>query len=199
MILRRYSFENYLWECEPINSACHRHSRSGERTDVTSSELAQVSDHLGKRLRKLVELDVAARRSDPSPKVLPDRIEHLLKTPTAPKIDKAKASATAKSVSRDIDQKILIQAKADVRRFLRTGAFMYLLRGHLVFGILRLLFTQICTRIRGSKSVVNDDVLAQLLSDAIWRKSPSKEHTRLKTSLRKAVRSALASFPPPKP
>jgi hypothetical protein len=196
VLLRRYSFENYLWESEPLNCACHRHARSGERTDVTSSELKRVSDHIGRHLRKLVELDVAATRSKTPPKVLSNRVEQLLTQPATPEIDKAKVLIITKRVTPLIDKMVLGRAKSDVRSFLRRGALIDLLRGHLLFGILRLVFTEISTSIRGVKSVVNDDALTQLLSDAVWRKSPTKEHSRLRTSLRKAVRSALPSFPP---
>lgn len=184
---------------EPINSACHRHARSGERTDVASSDLTRVAKHLEKELRKLVELDVAASRSNPSPKVLPDRIDQLLKEPTIPEIEKAKVTAVAKIATPQIDKTVLAQAKSDVRGFLGGGMFIHLLRGHLVFGMLRLVFTKICTSIRGVKSVVNDDALTQILSDAIWRKSPTREHSRIRASLRKAVRSVLLSFPTPTP
>ena len=37
--LRRYSFENYLWEREPLNRACHRSAQSGDRTELRAPNL----------------------------------------------------------------------------------------------------------------------------------------------------------------
>lgn len=193
--LHRYSFENYLCECEPINRACHRSAQSGDRTDAAGPEFERLTAHLDDALRGIVELDVAARRSDPAPKVLPDRVERLLADPRKPEISAERVTKIAATATATLAADVLETAHADVATYLRDHRLADLLKGHILFGVLRLLFTRITTKIKGSKVIVEDEALTQLLADAIWRRAPSPSHKVLRTRLRRQVRSLLPQFP----
>ncbi len=192
--LRRYSFENYLWECEPMNRACHRCAQSGERTDAIGPEFDRVTQHLSATLRGIVEVDVAARRSDPAPKVLPDRVERLLVDSRKPDIDPGKVERIAGSVISLLEETILERARGDVATYLKTHRFVDLLKGHVLFGVLRLLFTRAASVIKGEKVLLDDDSLTQLLADSVWRRPPSKDHIALRSQVRKSVAAVLPLF-----
>jgi len=193
--LRRYSFENYLWEREPINRACHRCARSGDRTDIAGPEFDRLTTHLNDALRHLVALDVAARRSDPAPKVLPERVERLLAQPRIPAICPQQVKAITAAVAPQLAPVTVTKARADVDAFLKAHRLVDLLKGHILFGILRLLFTSITTKIKAAKVIVDDDALTQLLADAVWKRSPSPAHKALRASIRGHVKILLPLYP----
>lgn len=105
--LDRYSFENYLWESEVINRACHRAACSGDRTDIAGPEFDRINQHLANTLHEMVEVDVAARRSDPAPKVLPDRVDRLLVDARRPEICPHKVANIIKAVLPSIEAQAL--------------------------------------------------------------------------------------------
>ena len=78
IVLPCYSYENLLWEPYAINMACLRHARCGEQKDLIMSAMNQVVLMFKKDLLPALVLDVAARRMESPPKVLPDHIESLL-------------------------------------------------------------------------------------------------------------------------
>ncbi|MBA4147636.1 MAG: DUF4435 domain-containing protein [Verrucomicrobia bacterium] len=194
IVLNRYSFENYLWEKEPLNRACLRHGQNGERVDIIGAEFDRLTSQIEKLLRKAVEADVAARRCDSAPKVLPDRVEILLKRPDEPDLDPPRIASLVAPAKRSIPSKQLRSSKKDVALFLRERRLVDLLKGHLVFGMLRLLFTKVTRKLRGAKSIVPDDALIQLIADMVWRKSPSKDHRLLKRRVRRTVKDLLPHF-----
>lgn len=186
--LTRYSFENVLWEKEPINLACLRHAQPGERGDVIGSEFERLTKYLEEKLFQLVALDIAARTMDPSPKVLPDRIESLLVREDATEIDIYKVGAIAGAVDKLLETRVLEQAKDDFARVVKTCICVDIIKGLLLFGVLRRMFTECVTRIRGKKAILNDEALTQILAEMVWRKVPSVEHKKLKRKVRAVVR-----------
>lgn len=191
IFLERYSFENYLWESDPINRACHRCAQSGDRDDVVGPEYNRVNQHLSDVLREIIEVDVAARRSDPAPKVLPDRVESLLVDARRPEICPQKVALLMDAALDGIDEGTLASARFDVRAYLRNRRLADLLKGHVLFGLLRLVFTRTASTLKGRKVIVDDDALIQLLADAVWRQSPSRDHKVLRLKVRKWIRELV--------
>jgi hypothetical protein len=140
------------------------------------------------KLRELVELDIAARRSDPAPKVFPDRIETLLLHPNKPDICPVKVKNFINKARKELKGKAIRQAKRDVGAFLKRGRFTNILHGHVIFGVIRRVFTRTTTALRGKKVIANDDVLIQLLAEMVWREVPSTEHRRLRKKIVSVVR-----------
>ena len=195
--LRRYSIENYLWEEKSLNLSCLKHAQCGEKKDIISSEFNRIEADLKVKLCDLVEADIAARRSDPSPDVLPKRVDSLLLKKDAPDICPIKVARLVAKAHTELDAGLLAQAKKDVSTFLKNNPFSHLLNGHVLFGVIQRVFVRTSAKIRGTKVILNDDGLAQLLAEMVWRTVPSKEHSRLRRKVISVVKelneSAAAS------
>jgi hypothetical protein len=76
----------------------------------------------------------------------------------------------------------------DIAAYLKLGRFCDLLNGHVLYGVIRRVFTETTTVLRKKKVVLNDDALTQLLAEMVWREPPSKEHSRLRTKIISVVR-----------
>lgn len=188
IVLRRYSFENYLWEKSSLNRSCLRHAQRGDGDDVISAEFDRVEAELLTKMREAIELDVAARRADPAPKVIPDRIEALLTRNDSIEICPIKVAKIVSDAKSELDAELVKQASSEVQSFLRSGRISWLLNGHVLFGIIQRVFTGTTTKIRGKKVVLNDDSLTQLLAEMVWRLVPSNEHQRLRSKIVSVVR-----------
>jgi hypothetical protein len=195
LILARYSFENFLWERDPVNRACLRHARCGENKDLVGAEMERVAKHLKKELLHVIALDIAARRSPSPPAVLPDAMEQLALNNSAPDLDPAKIAAVVARVEPRLDAAKVRSAKAEVRAFLANRCITHLLRGHLVLGILRRLFLLAAETESGTKSSLPPDALTQILAEMVWRHSQSDDHKRLKRAIRTKTRKLARSYP----
>lgn len=181
--LRRYSFENYLWEPSAINSACLRHAQIGEQDDLLITNMHNLESTFDDKLREIVVLDVAARTSDSCPKVLPERIERLLADDAECTLNDHLLSEIEIESRKLLKPKKIIEARNLVDRYLKDRRFFHIFRGHLVFGVLRKRFIAAANKRRGTKSVIPDDALIQILSDAIWKTTPHSDHLTLKQSI----------------
>jgi len=186
--LKRYSIENYLWEKDSLDRSCHKHAQRGERDESVGMAFDEMDAELYRKLRPVVELDIAARRADPAPKVMPDRIDELLADPTrlaicAVKVQRLIADSISKLPEADV-----ACAKEEISTFLESSRLADVIPGHVLFGVIRKFFTQESSRIRGKKVIVNDDALMQLLCEMVWRIVPSFEHVRLRRKLLTVVR-----------
>lgn len=198
VILSRYSFENYLWEKEPVNQACLRHARCGERIDIVSNEMDRVVQHLTQELLYPVVLDVAARNLPSPPQILPNHIEQLLHDYHKPDVDPVKVDELVASVEAHITPEIVREAETQVNRFLAERCFMHLLKGHIVFGVLYRVFLQaakIMNNGNGGNLHITHDTLIQLLTEIVWRKCNSEDHRKLKRKIRSTTRKLLSYYP----
>ena len=195
IVLGKYSFENYLWEKEPVNRACLRHAQCGEKKDAVGPEFERLNQHLEERLLQLVVLDIAARKVNPAPKVLPDRVETILEKKESIEIDASKVTIIVENAKKVLDEKALRETEDQLAEFLVRARFMDILKGHFVFSVLRKTVTDVAASIRGKKVVLNDEVLAEIMADMVWSKSPSTAHKKLKRKIRALVRKLIQSFP----
>ena len=139
-------------------------------------------------MQLLVIFDVAARQLDPAPKVLPDHIEPLLLSQKKPDVCPIKVKQWVEKVRKKFTEEAIFQAKQDIEKYLTAGRFTDILNGHLLFGVIRKVFTCITNQHRKKKAIVSDDALIQLLADMVWREVPSQEHFRLRSKIRSVVR-----------
>jgi len=195
LILARYSFENFLWEQDPVNRACLRHARCGENKDLAGAEMERVAKHLKKDLLHVVALDIAARRSPSPPAVLPDAMEQLAQNNLTPDLDPAKIAAVIASVEPQLDAAQVRAAKAEVRAFLANRCITHLLKGHLILGILRRLFLRSAENESGIKSSLTPDAFTQILAEMVWRRNQSDDHKRLKRAIRTKTRKLVSCYP----
>jgi len=195
VVLPRYSFENFLWEPAAINTACLRHARCGDQKDLVVNEMEKIVRTLNKELLPAIILDVAARKMDTAPDVLPDRVEPLLKNATSTEFDGARLKALVKRAKTEVDKKFARDSATRVRSFLQERCISHLIAGHLLFGLLRRTFVQAANKERGSKSVTADDALLQMLSDAVWKSCRVGDHKWLKRNFRSKLRKLTLHFP----
>lgn len=195
IMLDRYSFENYFWESESVNRACLRHIQCGDDKDIVSAEMDRVTKHLAKELLPAVVLDVAARHSPSPPIVLPEHIDHLMLDKKQPDVDPAKIAHIIDSVSTQLDRNAVKEAQSAVNGFLANRCITHLLKGHLVFGVLRRVFLQTAGKERGQNVTIPNDSFIQLLSDMMWRRCGSKDHKALKRKIRSSARKLVSQYP----
>lgn len=192
--LPRYSYENFLWEDEAINKACLRHARCGDSKDLVGTAMSSAVRRMRSELLPALILDVAARRMNPAPRVLPNRIDTLLKSTKSVEFDGARLARLMERAKEDVDSSIAKEARKEVRAFLRERCISHLIPGHFLFGLLRRIFVQAANRERGSKSIAADDALLQLLSDSVWRFCKDGDHQRLKRNFRLKLRELVPQF-----
>lgn len=193
--LARYSCENYLWEEAPLNEACLRHARCGERKNVVRAEMQRIETHLRKELEAALALDIAARRMDPAPAVLPDRLEPLLIDHRRVELDTGRIKAICRQAKKEVDPTLLQQAAKSLKAFLASRSIAHVLDGHVLFGALRRLFHSLAAQENETATVLNNDALMQLLSSAVWQTVPSDDHRSLKRKLYLATKEVSATFP----
>ena len=195
IILKRYSFENFLWESFAVNLVCCLQALCGEEKDLVSADMEIAKQMIKKELLTAIILDVAARESSSSPKLLPKHIDPLLKKGGGIKIDPLKVDKLISKAKNKIDQQAFEKAKVAVDKFLMTRCITHLLKGHLLFGLLRRIITNAAIREKTKKvNIPNDDTLKQLLSAEVWKWCRADDHKRLKRSFRTKLREVAVQF-----
>jgi hypothetical protein len=195
VILARYSFENYLWEAKPVNRACLRHACCGDEKDLVIGEMERVEKHLQRELILAVSMDIAAREIPSAPTVLPEKIEPLLCNQVDVSVNATRVSAITSRAQSQLTRTVIRSAKGKVKAFLRQRAFMHLLKGHMVLGVLRRIFVTAATKEKGSGAQISNDILTQLLAEMIWRGCDSSDHKKLKKKVRARVRELYQQYP----
>jgi len=194
LILSRYSYENYLWEPEAINSACLRHAGCGDNKDLVIAAMHSAQSMLEHLLLPVLILDIAARQMESSPKVLPDRIDCLLVGPKSANLEPERVEEILCQNNQLVDASMAKIAQEKVLDFLQKRPVTHLIQGHLLFGLLRRIFVQSANRERGSNASAGDEALLQIFSDAVWLRCKSGDHAQLKRNLRTSLRNVSERF-----
>ena len=192
IILRRYSHENYLWERDPFHLTCIRHAQHGAFSQECLEEFDRITQHIEDTLREALVLDIAARSMDSPPPVLPKRIERLLTGNDQPELDELKLKKLTSESRKTVCPSSTSLCDSKIADFLQNNRLVDLVNGHLVFGVLRILFTKVTTTLRGKKCVIPDDALRSMLSEMVWQTPPTPEHKRLKKVIRRSVRETIS-------
>ena len=194
IVLSRYSYENYLWDPEIINRVCLRFAQCGEEKDIIKAPMLGAVEMLEKEFLRALILEVAARRMDPAPKVLPDRIEVLLENQRSVKLNLSRLKGLVREAEKTVDTSIEAEAKRDIEAFLKCNCITHIVRGHLLFGLLRQIFFQVANKERGARMSASDEVLLQMFSEAVWRFSREGDHKRLKRNFRTKLRELSSLY-----
>ena len=192
--LSRYSYENFLWEPEIINRVCLRYAQCGDEKDLVKASMDGAVEILEKEFLPVLILDVAARRMNPAPKILPDRIEQLLENQTSSKLDTSKLKSLVSKAEKAVDASIVANSKRDIEAFLKDRCISHVVRGRLLFGLLRRIFVQAVRRERSPKSTATEDVLLQMCSVEVWHHCREGDHKRLKRNFRTKLRELSSSY-----
>ena len=181
ILLQRYSFENYLFEENPIEQFCHDLTHQEEPLDIKFREVIEDAEL---KLRELIGLDVAHRRSNTGCKVLPDNPERFFKSTKRADLQEDEIQKHTTAAAMYIDKQSVDNAKLLIAGFLRKRRFIDLLPGHFVFGVMRRLVVATVKR-----SISNEEIRLYL-SRVVWRLVKTPDHESLKRRLRRAVREA---------
>ena len=103
--------------------------------------------------------------------------------------------AKINKVRKTVDAKFVKEAKSDITSFLQARSISHLVKGHLLFGLLRRIFVQAANKERGSNSALTKDVALQIFSDAVWQYCKKGDHKRLKRKFRCKLRELLSFYP----
>lgn len=201
LMLQRYSAENYLFEFEGVLAFCIDYAEMiAERSqDVDSvgrlaNDLyADVITKMDTALRSTILLDIANHLQDGDHAALPHRIEAVLEGSDI-EFSRARLDSFCDDCRRHLESASIERASRLLAEFLSRHRLVDVLRGHLAFGLLRMLVFSVVKRALGRKPHIDDRALALILAEKVWRTigSSSADHRNLKRRLRAAVREALA-------
>ena len=183
ILLNRYSFENYLFETEPIEEFC-RYRRPRANLEVLASRFQEVVENVELKFKELVVLDVAHRRSDTGYKVLPDRPEQFFETRGKVDFRDDEIQKWCTEATQRINEQSIEDARTLVDEFLKEHRLIDLLPGHFAFGIMRRLIIKTVNR-----KIASDDIKVPL-STSVWYLVKTRDHERLKEQLHGAVQEA---------
>ena len=182
ILLHRHSYENYLFEEEPIKQFCRDRVPSEDSLEepLARDEFKDFAEDIEVKFKDLLILDVAHQSSKTGQKTFfqtPDRFfrEHFQDD----QIQKQQEAA-----AEGIDIESTDDAKNLVEKYLTEHRFIDLLPGHFAFGIMRRLISNTV-----GKSIPNDEIRLYL-SRVVWQLVNTRDHNSLKRRLRRAVREA---------
>ena len=182
ILLHRHSYENYLFEEEPIKQFCRDRVPSEDSLEepLASDEFTEFARDIEVKFKDLLILDVAHQFSKTGQKTFfqtPDRFFRVHFQDS--EIQKQHAAAVSGIHTQSIDE-----AKNLVEKYLTEHRFIDLLPGHFAFGIMRRLISNTV-----GKSIPNDEIRLYL-SRVVWQLVNARDHNSLKRRLRRAVREA---------
>lgn len=184
ILLHRYSFENYLFEEEPIEQFCRDRTPLEDSLEKLLIRFQEVVEDTELKFKELIVLDVAHQQSYTGYDVLPDKPDRFLKPGKSVNFRNDQIQQRCVEAAQRIDRQRIDNAKALVEKFLKKRRFIDLLPGHFAFGIMRRLIIHTIDR-----SISDDDVRVPL-SRAVWGLVKTDDHNSLKRRLRRAVREA---------
>ena len=183
VLLHRYSFENYIFEEEPIEQFCcdRVHSEDSLEVPLASGEFTDFFENVEIKFKDLLILDVAHQLSKAGQETFFRTPELFFKVNFRDdQIQKQQAVA-----AENIDIESVEEAKILVEKFVEKRCrLIYLLPGHFLFGIIRRFISNTV-----GKSIPNDEIRIYL-SRVVWQLVNTHDHNSLKRRLRNAVRGA---------
>ena len=183
VLLHRHSYENYLFEEEPIKQLCldRSHSKDSLEEPLARGEFTNFAQDIEVKFKDLLILDVAHQRSKTGCKTFFRNSDGFFKANFRDdQIQKQQAAA-----AKNIDIESSDEAKTLVEKFLaEQRRFVDMLPGHFVFSIMRRFISNIV-----GKSVPNNEIRLYL-SRVVWQLVNTRDHNSLKRRLREAVREA---------
>jgi hypothetical protein len=182
ILLDRYSFENYLFEEEPIEQFC-RYRRPKANLEGLVSRFQKVVQNIEVQFKELIVLDVAHQYSHTGYEVLPDKPQRFFGRGPVD-FEDSEIQEWCERAAQSIDEQNAEDARILVDKFLKKHRLVDLLPGHFAFAIIRRLIIKTVNR-----SIANDDITIPL-STSVWDLAKTRDHNSLKRRLRKAVREA---------
>ena len=182
ILLHRHSYENYLFEKEPLKQFCRDRVPSEDSLEepLASNEFKDFAEDIEVKFKDLLILDVAHQLSKTGQKTFfqtPDRFFNI-------HFHDDQIQKQQEAAAKGIDIESTDNAKNLVEDYSRDHRLIDLLPGHFAFGIIRRLISNVV-----GKSIPNDEIRLYL-SRVVWQLVKTRDHNSLKRRLRRAVREA---------
>ena len=182
ILLDRYSFENYLFEEEPIEQFC-RHRRPRANLERLVSRFREIVQNVEVQFKELIVLDVAHQHSHTGYEALPDRPQQFFGRGPSDFQD-SEIRGWCRQTAQSIEKQSIEDARILVDEFLKRHRLIDLLPGHFAFAIIRRLIIKTVNR-----KIANDDIIIPL-STSVWDLVETHDHNNLKDRLIRAVQEA---------
>ena len=187
VLLHRHSYENYLFETEPIEQFCRDYGASADSLEKLPLNFEAILENITIKFKELIILDVAHQRAETGYDALPDRSDRFFKSQTGVDFLDGQIQQWQTEATNCIDSQNIDNARTLVEEFSRKRRFIDLLPGHFAFGIIRrFIIDTISRRI----SNISNDQIRVYLSRLVWQLVRTNDHNSLKRRLRKAFREA---------
>ena len=188
--LSRYSIENYFCDpdvCEQVARMC-----SGQPSDNYDGVqlINKVGEMVSDYLQPLITVDACLVRGGTGRSCLPERIDRLMTKGKFMPICRDSVTQYSDLVLRNDEAEVCEQTRRLVRSFLDSNSILHLLRGHLVFGLLRIGLTEMLKKNHRPRAP-NDAALYALFGSALWRCGTHRDAIALKRKLVRAANEAM--------
>lgn len=184
ILLHRHSYENYLFEVEPIEQFCRDRARLTDSLEevLSSRNFEEILEQIEHNFKELIVLDVAHQKAEMSYDVLPDTPYRFFKSQTGLNFLNSQIQQCRTEAANRIDDQNIDKARTLVEQFLKKHRFVDLLPGHFAFDII---WRLICNTLH--KSIQKEEIRLYL-SRGVWSLVNTQDHNSLKQRLHKAVR-----------
>ena len=191
VLLHRYSFENYIFEEEPIEQFCHDLARLEDSLEkLIDNRFSVLLEDIALKFNDLLILDVAHQCTKTGLKTLFHKPDKFFKTQKKVDFRDDEIQKRCIEATQCIDGQSITNAKTLVEKFLEKHRVIDLFPGHFAFGIIRRLIIDTLNRKNKRNPNILDDTIRGSLSREVWRLVETPDHNSLKRRLRSAVLEA---------
>ena len=188
VLLHRYSFENYIFEEEPIEQFCQDFARLEDSLEkLIDSRFNALLEEIALKFNNLLVLDVAHQCAKTGLKKLFHEPDRFFKTRKKVDFRDDEIQKRCIEATQRIDSQSITNAKTLVEKFLEKHRFIDLLPKQFAFGIIRRLIIEIVQKKNKRNLNISDDIIRGSLSREVWRLVETPDHDSLKRRLRNAV------------
>ena len=186
VLLHRHSYENYLFEEEPIEQFRYSRAPLRDTLERLPSSFREITEDTELKFKELLILDVAHQQAKTGYKVFPKAPDQFFAGPRTADLQDSKIQEQCNAATLSIDELNIENARTLVQDFLKGHRFIDLLPGHFAFGIIR---RWINHTVNVRQRILEEDIRVYL-STEVWRLVKTRDHNSLKRRLRKTVREA---------
>lgn len=195
VILQRYSMENYLFEARTIENTIRNVLKVGDRKERAKADFENLEADIKNHLADLVVIDAAHQLSGTNKAVCPRSGEQLLQNKATLDLDLHVAKKLCSEGAKHLPSDQIEDTKKLVRAYTKTRRLVDLLRGHVVFDLIRRLHFIVVNRVTGRNPRLSNDYLrALLIYETCNSPNTGTDIYNLKRRLLRAVREVRESL-----
>lgn len=191
--LYRYAIENYLFEASVVEQVARSFAKVGPMEEVIGNKLDSLATTVHLELGEMVTIDAAHQLTNSGIAACPKSAEQLLKNKDPLEFNAATISSYCSKGNSTISNAVIKDTRASVAAYLQKHRFVDLLRGHIVFELIRFAISAAVTHKTGKPPKFSKESLFVALSSEVWRYDHlTADHQSLKRRLLEAIRETRA-------